>query len=149
MSPPRVWPSLLLVAALGTGCTSIRSYAVATGPATPPTHGPVTVLATGGEPEGGQELGVVEASASHDEGTVDRLYPELIRRVQELGGNALVLDQLGARFAFVTTYTNYQQMMPCGFRGLCTTWQTVPTTNEDMRVVLRGRAWRVPAGGAR
>ena len=56
-----------------------------------------------------------------------------------------MLDRLGARFELVTTYTNYQQMMPCGFRGFCTSWQTVPTTAEEMRVVLRGRAWRPPA----
>ncbi|RYE92656.1 MAG: hypothetical protein EOO75_06185 [Myxococcales bacterium] len=134
----------LLVSALG-GCHSVSSYAVPTGPAAvAPSYGAVTILATG-EPEGGHELGIVEASGSHDGVGVDQLYPELIRRVQQLGGNALVLDQMGARFELVTTHTSYQQMMPCGFRGLCSTWQTVPTTTEEMRVVLRGRAWRLPA----
>ncbi len=141
------WPVALLAGALG-GCSSVSSYAVPTGPsAAPPSYGAVTILATG-EPEGGRELGIVEVRGSHESVGVDELYPELIRRVQQLGGDALVLDQIGARFEQVTTFTSYQQMMPCGFRGMCSTWQTVPATHEEMRVVLRGRAWRLPSAAA-
>lgn len=130
------------------GCSGVTSSAV------PIQDGPraafagaVAVYATG-EPGVGQELGVVEARGVRSDASIEALFPELVRRVQELGGNALVLDQTAARFELVTSWSNYQQMMPCGSRGLCSSWQAVPTTHEEMVVVLRGRAWLLPSGGA-
>jgi len=136
----------VLLAALLAGCSGVSSSAVPLqGPAQPAYHGAMAVYATR-VPTVGRELGVVEARGVQGDTSIEALFPELVRRAQELGGNALVLDQAGARFELVTTWTNYQQMMPCGSRGLCMSWQPVPTTYEDMSVVLRGRAWLLPEG---
>ena len=48
----------------------------------------------------------------------------------------------------ITTYNNYQQVIPCGSRGMCTSWQATPSTQEEMVVVLRGRAWLTPSEGS-
>jgi hypothetical protein len=135
---------LLLATAL-TGCRGVVSYGVATGPVAQPRAGSVAIFATRA-PEVGRELGIVEARGGLGEASVDVLFPELVRRVQELGGNALVLDQTDARFELVTTWSSYQQLIPCGSRGFCLSWVAMPTTHEAMTVVLRGRAWALPEG---
>lgn len=133
------------------GCSSVSSYAVPTqGAGRPGAQGAVAIYATS-EPTSGRELGIVEARGVHEDGAVEVLFPELVRRAQQLGGNALVIDQAEARFEEVTSYSSYQQVTPCGARGLCTNWQPMPVTSEQMVVVLRGRAWLLPAAaeGAR
>ena len=125
------------------GCHAVSSYGVATREARGPSSGAVAIFATQAPAEG-HELGIVEARGSLEDASVEVLFPELVRRVQELGGNALVLDQTDARFQLVTTWSSYQQVIPCGSRGFCSSWQTMPTTHEEAQVVLRGRAWLLP-----
>lgn len=138
-----LWLGVLWLA----GCGGVSSYAVPTsGRTLPPSSGAIAIYATR-EPAEGRELGVVEAKAAREEGSVEVLFPELVRRAQELGANALVIDTAGARFELVTTWTNQQQLVPCGSRSFCTVWQPVASTHEEMVVVLRGRAWLLPAQG--
>lgn len=142
----RVFTRLLLLCGLAlAGCGGVTSYGVPTGKTpSPASTGAVAVFATR-DPPAGHELGIVEARGVLNDSSVDVLFPELVRRVQELGGNALVLDQTDARFELITTWSSYQQMIPCGSRGFCTSWQSIPTTHEEMVVVLRGRAWLLPS----
>jgi hypothetical protein len=136
---------VLALTALLSGCGNITSYGVPTRAAPAASGGGVAVaIFATREPPAGHELGIVEARGMLNDTSVEVLFPELVRRVQELGGNALVLDQTDARFELVTMWSSYQQMVPCGSRGLCTNWQAIPTTHEEMLVVLRGRAWWLP-----
>ncbi|MCS6899147.1 MAG: hypothetical protein RMJ98_01800 [Myxococcales bacterium] len=138
-------PVLALAVLLFSACSNVTSYGVPTRTALVSSPGgtAVAIFATR-EPTMGHELGIVEARGTLSDISVEVLFPELVRRVQELGGNALVLDQTDARFEQVTMWSSYQEMIPCGSRGFCTAWQVVPTTHEEMFVVLRGRAWWLP-----
>jgi hypothetical protein len=128
----------------GAGCSGVSSYAVpTTAEARPVTRGPIAIFAT--RPPGvGRELGVVEVRGDRGENNVEVLFPELVRRAQGLGANAIIVDWMGARFQLVTTYVTQTSLFPCGPRSFCGTQVAVPTTTEEVHVVLRGRAWLLP-----
>jgi hypothetical protein len=141
-----VIPAALLTV-LSAGCSEVSSYAVPTSQTRlPPRVGAVAIYATRPPPVG-TELGIVEARGGGAEGGVDVLFPELVRRAQQLGANALVIDWMGAKIELVQTWGQHPMTFPCG-RGYCTTWDTYPTTQQVMTVVLRGRALSVPEGEA-
>lgn len=146
-SPPRranaarvIRPATLaLCLALG-GCSGVSSYGVATSPKrAAPTQGAVLVYAANPPPSSATELGIVEARAPRGLGTVDELFPELVRRAQQLGANAVVIDYLGARFEWVNDGPPPGAPMLCSMRG-CTGLDAYPQMHEEMTVVLRGRA---------
>lgn len=133
--------------AAGAGCSNVSSYAVPVGPGplAQPRSGAVSIFATT-QPTVGRELGIVEAQGRQDEVGVEVLFPELIARVQELGGNALVLDSSGARFRLIESWQTRTTTVPCGYRIYCSRVETFPVVYEEMSVVLRGRAWLLPEG---
>jgi hypothetical protein len=124
----------------GAGCSSLGSSAVRTGALKLPPHaGPVAVFAAG-QPQGGAELGVVEVHASQSEGRVEELLPLFVRKVAELGGNAAVIDSVGARFEIVEHAHVETYSYPCGFY-LCTGTHMYSANDEVMIVSMRGRAF--------
>jgi hypothetical protein len=130
-----------------TGCSNVSSYAVPTaGPTPQPRVGAVAVFASR-PPTEGRELGIIEAKGQHGESSIAVLFPELVRRAQELGGNAVVIDSVAGRYELVESWSNQTTMFPCGFRSACSQWNTYPTVHEEMSVVLRGRAWLLPEPG--
>jgi hypothetical protein len=151
LAPPASLLPIAAIAAIatmtfGTACGGVASSAVATGPfAGPPRTGPVAVYMAQPLPAGAREIGLVEARGGGDHDGVDVLFPELVRRAQQLGANAVVIEWLGPRFDVTPYYTGYTtQMVPCG-RGPCLGMSTSQPT-EIMTVVLRGRAYFVPEG---
>ncbi len=147
-------PLALAAAALGAlaGCSDLSSYALPRGAVTgAPRRGPVAIFASY-DPHVGRELGQVVARGGNSD-DVGELFPELVRRAQELGANALVLDAMGARFELVPAWpsTNYppSAAYPCG--PACTTrWGAPQPPLELMTVELRGRAlWVSPDEFAR
>ncbi len=140
-----------LLLALVTGCSSVQSSAVHTGPLRlPPRAGPVAIFtarspAAGGWPsalDSAVELGVVEVHASGVEGAIDELMPEFVEKVAQLGGDAAVIDALRARFDIVSRPFAESYTYPCGVY-VCTGTQMYSTNDEIMIVTLRGRAFRM------
>ena len=123
----------------------MRSSGVATGPSPgPPRTGPVAVYMARPLPPGSREVGLVEARGAGDHQGVDVIFPDLARRAQELGANAVQIEWVGARFDSQQSYTSFTQMYPCG-RTTCVGMSTMtPQANEIMTVILRGRAYLVP-----
>jgi hypothetical protein len=135
--------ALATLAGASTGCASVSSSGVATGPfAGPPRSGPVAIFMGNRPPPGTREVGLVEARGSGDNDGVDALFPELVQRVQELGGNAVLIEWIGPRFD-VTPYYPAYTMMPCG-RGPCMGATMTSQPMEVMTVVMRGRALLLP-----
>jgi hypothetical protein len=132
---------------LASGCSSVASSAVRMGGTElPPYAGPVAIYAVG-PPAAGTELGVVEVHATQQEAVVEDLLPLFVKRVAQLGGNAAVIDSVGARFdivahPWVETYT-----YPCGWRGVCLAQSVHATNDEVMTVSIRGRAFSVQGVG--
>ena len=131
----------LAAAALGAlaGCSDVTSYAAPRAASGAPRQGPVAVFASY-DPHVGRELGAVAVRGGGSD-DVGELFPELVRRVQELGGNALVVDAMGARFELVSqwsmgAYPSYGY--GCGFG--CARWAAPQPPLEVMTVELRGRA---------
>lgn len=125
------------------GCSDLSSYSVPRGAAArAPRQGPVAVFASY-DPHVGRELGaVVVRGSSNDD--VRELFPELVRRAQELGGNAIVLDAMGARFELVSPWAN-AGYFPAGCGPSCARWGAPQPPLEVMTVELRGRAlWVSP-----
>lgn len=124
--------------ALG-GCSDLSSYAVPRAAARrAPREGPVAVFASY-DPHVGRELGAVVVRGGSDD-DVRELFPEMVRRVQELGGNALVIDKMGARFEFVSPWASVGYG-PYGCGPSCTRLGGGPQPPlEVMTVELRGRA---------
>jgi hypothetical protein len=126
------------------GCRDVPSPSPPRAVARAPRHGPVAIFASY-DPHVGRELGVVSARGGGRD-DVNELFPELVRRVQELGGNALVVDAMGARFDLVSPWpeAGYPPYgFGCGFG--CTRWAAPQPPVEVMTVELRGRAlWVSP-----
>ncbi|MCU0684620.1 MAG: hypothetical protein MUF34_20640 [Polyangiaceae bacterium] len=126
-----------------TGCGDLSSYSVphAAG-ARAPREGPVAVFASY-DPHVGRELGAVVVRGGHDD-DVRELFPELVRRVQELGGNALVIDNMRARFELVSPWAN-AGYWPAACGPACSRGVASPAPLEIMTIELRGRAlWVSP-----
>ncbi|HEU4536580.1 MAG TPA: hypothetical protein VFS00_20790 [Polyangiaceae bacterium] len=129
-----------LVAALaGVGCGHVESHAVAFDrrAASP---GDVTVFAASAPPPG-QPLGQVVARGRAN-GGVNRLYDELVRKTQALGGNVLVIESMGARIKErPNIYTGLSSAHDCG--ASCGSGGDLKSGNETVTVELRGKAMRV------
>jgi hypothetical protein len=132
------------LAAIGCG-GEITSYAVpTTGTRAAPNHGPVAIYASRPPPSGSRELGIVEAHASAEDGSVERLFPELVARTSELGGNALVIDWMGAKAETLPLVNTQQILVPCG-PAQCSQIETMQAPVDVMTIVLRGRALLIEA----
>lgn len=141
-SSPRLVALLALVVAT-TACSQVSSYAVpTTGTPRAPRVGAVYVYASRPVPAGSTELGIVEARGYGPDMAIDKLFPELVRRAQELGGNAVVVDWMGMGSELVTTMASQPSQYPCGTMW-CTRWETYPETREQVFVRVRGRALTV------
>jgi hypothetical protein len=123
------------------GCTSLGSSAVRTGPIQlAPHHGPIAVYAVNAPP--GDAIGLVEVHATLQEGAIDDLMPELAQRVLELGGDAVAIDSVGARFDLVERPMTESFTYPCGI-AVCTGTRFYSANDEVMTVTVRGRAFRM------
>ncbi len=137
----------LLVAALGlaslgaaTGCTSVSSSAVRVDGGVARKHlGPVRVYAVV-PPEGVRVIGMVEVHAVNEEANVERLMPELLRRVAELGGTGVVVDQVQTHYEMRTEYRTESYAVPCGRGATCWSTRIVPYTYQIRILSLQGRA---------
>ena len=104
----------------------------------PPSVGPVALYATS-VPAGAREIGVVEAHAYGEEGTVEILAPVLAQKAAQLGGNAVLIDSVRAEFAIVDRPQVETFAYPCGWRT-CVSTRVYPALEEVMIVTMRGRA---------
>jgi hypothetical protein len=145
--------SLCLALALalgGTGCSSVGGSAIRTGPVQLPAYaGPVSVYATGQPPPGAVDLGVVEVHAAQQEGTVETLIPQFVRKVAEIGGDAAVVDGVRARFELVGRTHVETFYYTCGLGATCAGTRVYAANDELMLVSVFGRAFSthvVPPG---
>jgi hypothetical protein len=145
--------SLCLAFALalgGAGCSSVGGSAIRTGPVQLPAYaGPVSVYATGQPPPGAVDLGVVEVHAAQQEGTVETLIPQFVRKVAEIGGDAAVVDGVRARFELVGRTHVETFYYTCGLGATCAGTRVYAANDELMLVSVFGRAFSthvVPPG---
>lgn len=137
-----------LAAALGagaavTGCGG-QSYASPPTSAVAPHRGPVAVFASR-DPRAGRLLGTVSVKGDFN-GDVRELFPELVRKVQALGGNALVIDAMGSHYEEGGPGAGFSKnggLRACPF-GCRRSSSAAPM--ETATVELKGRAlWLTPA----
>jgi hypothetical protein len=131
-----------LVAALAlaiTGCGSSSSYAVRTGPtAAPPTTGPIAVYATREPP--GVEVGVIEVKGFAEDGAIDVLMPEFVRKARALGADSIVVDHIGLVVEEVDAVVDDGQVL-CAPIGCARSAPRI--ARQDFAYVrVRGRAFR-------
>ena len=133
------------IAALGiasVGCSSIGGSAIRTGPVQLPAYtGPVSIYSTGQAPPGAVDLGVVEVHASQQEGTVDTLMPQFVRKVAQIGGNVAVVDGIRARFELVGRTHVETFYYTCGLGATCAGTRVYAANDELMVVSVYGRAF--------
>jgi len=141
---------LLLALAGASGCSSVGGSAIRTGPVQLPSYsGPVSIYSTGQAPAGSVDLGVVEVHATQQEGTVDTLLPQFVRRVAQIGGNVAVIDGIHARFELVGRTHVETYYYTCGMGSTCAGSRVYSANDEVMVVSMYGRAFStrvVPAG---
>ena len=124
------------------GCESASGSAIRTGPLRlPPNLGPISLYATE-IPLGARELGIVEAHAYGEEGTVENLLPIVAQKTAQLGGNAVVIDSVHADFHIVDRPVIETYTYPCGWRT-CVGTRVYPAAEEIMIVIMQGRALSV------
>lgn len=127
-------------------CSTVGGSAIRTGPAElPPREGPVAIYASGVPPQGGTELGVVEVHGVQEDARVDVLLPQLVRKAAQLGGDALVIDGMRARFDVVGRAHVEQYYYQCGGGGMCGGTRVYDTNQEVVVVTLFGRAYAAHA----
>ena len=138
------WAGIASVLAFASGCSSVGSSAVRTGPTMlGPYAGPVAVFAAT-LPARGTELGVVEVHGADIDATVETLVPLFVRRVAQLGGNAAVIDAVRARFEIVARPYTDTFTYPCGWGAVCIGTRTYAAADELMIVTVQGRAFSIP-----
>jgi hypothetical protein len=121
------------------GCESASGSAIATGALRlPPNLGPIALYATE-VPVDAREIGVVEAHAYGEEGTVENLLPIVAQKTAQLGGNAVVVDSVVADFHIVDRPIVETYTYPCGWRT-CVGSRVIPAAEEVMIVTMHGRA---------
>lgn len=134
-------PLTLAIALVGCGPAASGS-AIATGPyRLPPAVGPVALYATT-MPAHAREVGVVEAHAFGEDGTVETLMPVLAKKAAQIGGNAVIVDSVRAEFTIVDRPQVETFSYPCGWRT-CISTRVYPALEEVMIVTMRGRALSV------
>ena len=133
-----------------TGCSSVGGSAIRTGPVQLASYsGPVSIYSTGQAPPGAVDLGVVEVHATQQEGTVDTLLPQFVRRVAQIGGNVAVIDGIHARFELVGRTHVETYYYTCGMGSTCAGTRVYSANDELMVVSMYGRAFStrvVPTG---
>lgn len=131
-----------LVAVASGGCSSLGGSAIRTGPVQLPAYsGPVAIYSTGQAPPGAVDLGVVEVHASQQEGTVDTLMPQFVRKVAQIGGNVAVVDGIRARFELVGRTHVETFYYTCGLGATCAGTRVYAANDELMVVSVFGRAF--------
>jgi hypothetical protein len=143
--------ALAMIAGLaGAGCSSIGGSAIRTGPVQLPSYsGPVAIYSTGQPPPGAADLGVVEVHAAQQEGTVDTLMPQFVRKIAQIGGNVAVIDGVRARFELVGRTHIETFYYTCGLGATCAGTRVYAANDEIMVVSIFGRAFStqvVPPG---
>jgi hypothetical protein len=137
--------ALGLALALGTastGCSSIGGSAIRTGPVQLPAYaGPVAIYSTGQAPPGAVDLGVVEVHASQQEGTIDTLMPQFVKKAAQIGGNVAVVDGIRARFELVGRTHIETFYYTCGLGATCAGTRVYAANDEVMVVSVFGRAF--------
>lgn len=116
-------------------CAEVKTSAVPTSAAASPYQGVVEVRATT-IPPGARELGIVEAHGPNT--SIDKLVPELEKRVARMGGNFAKIDQIKTRYQMTTEPETYSY--ECG-KVTCTGTRTVPI--EIATTSVLGRAFLV------
>lgn len=131
-----------LVTVASVGCSSLGGSAIRTGPVQLPAYsGPVAIYSTGQAPPGAVDLGVVEVHASQQEGTVDALMPQFVRKVAQIGGNVAVVDGIRARFELVGRTHVETFYYTCGLGATCAGTRVYAANDELMVVSVFGRAF--------
>ena len=131
------------------GCSSVGGSAIRTGPVALPAYaGPVAIYATGQGPPGAVDLGVVEVHAVQQEGTVDTLLPQFVRKVAEIGGNVAVIEGTRARFELAGRPHVETFYYTCGFGATCAGQRVYVTNDEIMLVTMFGRAMTTELPGS-
>lgn len=132
--------TLVLGLLLG-GCSSVGGSAIRTGAVQREAYsGPVAIYPAGKPPEGAVDLGVVEVHAAQEEGTVDTLLPQFVRRVAQIGGNVAVIDGIRARFEIVGRSHVETFYYTCGLGATCAGNRVYAANEEVMVVSIFGRA---------
>ncbi|HEU4412522.1 MAG TPA: hypothetical protein VFS43_45185 [Polyangiaceae bacterium] len=137
---PDICGVALATALAGLGCGHVESHAVAFDRrAASPAD--VTVYAASAPPPG-QPLGeVVARGRAKDD--VSRLYGELVRKTQALGGNVLVIESMGAQVEERSNlYTGLPSAHDCG-ASCGSGGDDLKSARETVTVELRGKAMRV------
>ncbi len=142
--------SLLVMAALLGGCSSVRGSAIRTGPVHLPAYsGPVALYASGRPPEGAVDLGVVEVHAVQQEATIDTLLPQFVRKAAQIGGNVAVVDGVRARFEVVPRTHVETFYYTCGMGATCAGTRVYNANDELMVVSVFGRAFSTQVDASR
>jgi hypothetical protein len=105
----------------------------------------VSIYSTGQAPPGAVDLGVVEVHASQQEGTVDTLMPQFVRKAAEIGGNVAVVDGVRARFELVGRTHVETFYYTCGLGATCAGTRVYAANDEVMVVSVFGRAFSTQA----
>jgi hypothetical protein len=131
--------TMATLAIFASGCSSASGSAIRTGSLRlPPNIGPVALYATEA-PRDAIELGVVEAHAFGEEGTVEELLPVIVQKTAQLGGNAVVIDDVRADFRIAMRPQVETFSYPCGWRT-CVSTRIYQAAEEVMIVSMHGRA---------
>jgi hypothetical protein len=142
--------ALAIAGIASSGCSSIGGSAIRTGPVQLPAYtGPVAIYSTAQPPPGAVDLGVVEVHAAQQEGTVDVLMPQFVRKVAQIGGNVAVIDGMRARFELVGRTHIETFYYTCGLGSTCAGTRVYAANDEVMVVSIFGRAFStqvVPPG---
>ncbi len=133
---------LALVALLAGGCSSVGGSAIRTGSVQMPAYnGPVAIYSSGQPPPGATDLGVVEVHAAQEEGTVDTLLPQFVRKVAQIGGNVAVIDGIRARFEIIGRTHVETYYYTCGLGATCAGTRVYSANDEMMVVSIFGHAY--------
>jgi len=138
---PLLRTAVLPLAFAVAGCSSVGGSAIRTGPVQLPAYaGPVAIYALGQPPPGAVDLGVVEVHAAQQEGTVDTLLPQFIRKVAQIGGNVAVIEGTRARFELAGRSHVETFYYTCGMGATCAGTRVYSANEEIMIVSMFGRA---------
>jgi hypothetical protein len=130
---------LLVLAATSFGCSSVRGTAIATGPLRLPAHVGAVSIYMVNRPAASTDLGIVEVHAFQTDATVEKLLPLFVQKVASLGGNAAVVDNVGADFRMVERLDAESYTYPCGFYT-CVGTRLYPVRYEVMVLSIHGHA---------
>jgi hypothetical protein len=114
------------IAMAATACATVGSSALRTGPLLEPATAPVALSATR-DPEGAEELGIVEAHGRCGVATIPEIVAEFRTRVASLGGDHGRIDTFGTRYDLERESYTYE----CGATETRQETRTVSTVAPD------------------